>query len=69
MKCRIPTPLERQAADRRKGRELIEQLRTQGYSDEDIAKKLGVPMSRWTAFLWQIGMPVARDFPKSDKDS
>lgn len=69
MKCRIPTPLERQAADRRKGRELIEQLRTQGYSDEDIAKKLGVPMSKWTKFLWQIGMPVARDFPKSDKDS
>lgn len=65
MKCRIPTPLERLAADRKKGRELIEQLRSQGYSDEDIAKKLGVPYDKWNRFLWQIGFPVARDFPKT----
>lgn len=57
MKCRIPTPLEKLQTERRKGRDLIRDLRKNGMTDEDIAKKLGVPYSKWMKFLWQIGMP------------
>lgn len=63
MKARIPTPLERQAADRAKGRDLIRKLRSDGYSDEQIASKLGVPYSKWIKFLWQIGMPF-KEYPE-----
>lgn len=63
MKARIPTPLEKLSAERRKGRELIKQLREKGITDEEIAKKLGVPYSKWEKFLWQIGMPF-KDYPK-----
>jgi site-specific recombinase XerC len=56
MKARIPTPLEQLNAQRTKGRELIKKLRDQGYNDETIAKKLGVPYEKWGKFLWQIGM-------------
>ena len=59
MKARIPTPLERLQDQRKKGRELIENMRAQGLSDEDIAKKLGVPFRKWAQFLWQIGMPLS----------
>jgi hypothetical protein len=65
MKARIPTPLERLAEQRRKGRDLIRQLRAQGLADSDICKKLGVPESRWKKFLWQIGMPFD-EYPKKE---
>ena len=65
MKCRMPTPLEKQASDRKKGRELIKQLRENGLTDKDIAAKLGVPYEKWTKFLWQIGMPF-KDYPKRE---
>lgn len=68
MKARIPTPLERQAEQRRKGRELIRQLRAQGMADRDICEKLGVPQSKWMKFLWQIGMPFD-EWPKEEKKS
>lgn len=68
MKARIPTPLERQAEQRRKGRDLIRQLREKGMSDEEIAEKLGVPFTKWKKFLWQIGMPFD-EYPKKNKES
>lgn len=63
MKARIPTPLEKLNTERRKGRDLIRDLRSKGFTDEDIAKKLGVPFSKWKKFLWQIGMPFD-EYPK-----
>ena len=68
MKARIPTPLERQAEQRRKGRDLIRQLREKGMTDEEIAGKLGVPFAKWKKFLWQIGMPFD-EYPKKNKES
>ena len=56
MKARVPTPLERLNIQRTKGREVITTLRNQGLSEEEIAKKLGVPYEKWKKFLWQIGM-------------
>lgn len=69
MKARIPTPLERLSTERKKGRELIRQLRKQGMKDEEIAKKLGVPFSKWKRFLWQIGMPFDEYPPSPNKPS
>lgn len=63
MKCRIPTPLEKLQTERRKGRDLIRDLRKKGMPDEEIAKKLGVPYSKWMKFLWQIGMPF-EEYPE-----
>lgn len=63
MKCRIPTPLEKLQTERRKGRDLIRDLRKKGMTDEEIAKKLGVPYSKWMKFLWQIGMPF-EEYPE-----
>lgn len=57
MKARIPTPLEKLNAERAKGRDLIRDLRAKGMKDDEIAKKLGVPFTKWKKFLWQIGMP------------
>lgn len=69
MKARIPTPLERLSTERKKGRELIRQLRQQGMKDEEIAKKLSVPFSKWKKFLWQIGMPFDEYPPNPNKPS
>lgn len=66
MKARVPTPLERQAEQRRKGRELIKQLRAQGMEDTEICRRLGVPEDKWLKFLWQIGMPF-EDWPKKNE--
>lgn len=63
MKCRIPTPLEKLQTERRKGRDLIRDLRKKGMTDEEIAKKLGVPYSKWMKFLWRIGMPF-EEYPE-----
>lgn len=63
MKCRIPTPLEKLQTERRKGRDLIRDLRKKGMTDEEIANKLGVPYSKWMKFLWQIGMPF-EEYPE-----
>lgn len=65
MKCRLPNPIETLEQQRAKGRELIRQLREKGYSDKEIAKKLGVPEEKWTKFLLQIGMPF-KEYPKKD---
>lgn len=64
MKARIPTPEERQKSMRKKGRELIEELRGKGWSDERIANALGVPYTKWKQFLINIGM---NPFIKSKK--
>jgi hypothetical protein len=32
--------------------------------DEEIAKKLGVPFSKWMKFLWHIGMPF-NEYPNN----
>lgn len=64
MKARIPTPLDRLNAERAKGRDLIRELRNKGMKDEEIAKKLGVPFSKWKQFLWQIGMPF-KEYPEN----
>ena len=65
MKCRLPNPIETLEQQRAKGRELIRQLREKGYSDKEIANKLGVPEEKWTKFLLQIGMPF-KEYPKKD---
>jgi hypothetical protein len=67
MKARIPTPLERQSEQRRKGRDLIRSLRDKGIPDSEICRKLGVPESKWLKFLWQIGMPFD-EWPKKESE-
>lgn len=56
MKARIPTPEQQQESLRKKGRKLIEDLRTRGWSDERIADALHVPFSNWKQFLINIGL-------------
>lgn len=58
MKARIPPkkptmPLEQQ---REKGKALIEKLRKEGLSDEDIARKIGVPVEMMPRFIKHIGL-------------
>ena len=55
MKARIRWD-KQQESMRKKGRELIDNLREQGWSDDKIAESLGVPFSKWKQFLINIGM-------------
>lgn len=56
MKARIITPEKKLESDRKKGRELINDLRNKGWSDDRIAGALGVPFNKWKQFLINIGM-------------
>jgi hypothetical protein len=56
MKARIITPERKLESDRKKGRELINDLRGKGWSDDRIAGALGVPFNKWKQFLINIGM-------------
>ena len=69
MKARIPDEASIQNVNRRKGRELIANLRNKGWSDDRIADALGVPHRMWKQFLINIGMNpfVENTMPESNK--
>lgn len=65
MKARIPTEVERFNANRKRGVELIKKLRGEGFSDEEIARKLGVPLEMAPRFFKWVGA----DEPKEENKS
>ena len=69
MKARIPDEESIQRVNRRKGRELIDNLRSKGWSDDRIADALGVPRRMWKQFLINIGMNpfINNTMPENDK--
>ena len=69
MKARIPDEASIQNVNRRKGRELIANLRNKGWSDDRIADALGVPHRMWKQFLINIGMNpfIGNTMPESNK--
>lgn len=69
MKARIPDEKSIQQINRRKGRELIDNLRNKGWSDDRIADALGVPHRLWKQFLINIGMNpfVNNTMPETNK--
>ena len=66
MKARIRWDKEQESM-RKKGRELIDNLRDKGWSDDKIAESLGVPYSKWKQFLINIGMnPFVKHHKKEE---